>query len=232
MSIDRPKVERICLNFDILTHPLVKRTLQMIHVCCGQTMFVEHVILSPLSDAARTTWMPMNVKRVSWHFQWHQSIKRLSTWDNLARKAISLALGALSPPSDSRRTWLAIMPLVHCMFGNECFRVSRGSRNGDNRYGFSGESLSSSTSSSIDFGDVGSFSSSSDSSTTIRGSSTLTLNAGVNDARRMFVSFLRFAMQIIWSNVSSLSLEVYRDARLKKWNGKCVIFELEHVRSI
>lgn len=35
------------------------------------------------------------------------------TCDNFARNAISLVVGAFSPPSDNRRTWLAIMPLVH-----------------------------------------------------------------------------------------------------------------------
>lgn len=120
---------------------------------------------------------------------WIKSVIAWITWDNFARNAISLALGAFSPPSESRRTWLAIIPLVHWIFGNECLRVSRGSRNGDSKYGLSGDSLSSSTSSSIDRGDVGSFSSSSDSSTTISGSSTLTLNAGVNDALRIFIDF-------------------------------------------
>ena len=64
--------------------------------------------------------------------------------DNVARNACSIGVGPdPSPPrSESLRTWLAVIPLVHGGVGSECLRVSRGSRHGDKRYGLTGESMS------------------------------------------------------------------------------------------
>lgn len=55
--------------------------------------------------------------------------------DNVAKNSASFGDGPEpSPPrSDNRRTWLAVIPSVTCCDGNECFRVSRGSRHGDKR---------------------------------------------------------------------------------------------------
>lgn len=55
--------------------------------------------------------------------------------DSVARKAASRGLGPEpSPPrSESRLTWLAVMPVVHWGVGRECLRVSRGSRHGDSK---------------------------------------------------------------------------------------------------
>lgn len=98
---------------------------------------------------------------------------------NVARNACSRGDGPEpSPPrSERRRTWLAVMPLVHGGVGRECLRVSRGSRHGERRYGFSGESIS-----KLCRGDEvwlisSSFSQFSDSSTTINGSWLLVLGA-------------------------------------------------------
>jgi hypothetical protein len=55
--------------------------------------------------------------------------------ESVARNACSIGDGPEpSPPrSDNLRTWLAVIPLVQGGVGRECFRVSRGSRHGDNR---------------------------------------------------------------------------------------------------
>lgn len=97
----------------------------------------------------------------------------------VARNACSRGDGPEpSPPrSERRRTWLAVIPLVHGGVGRECLRVSRGSRHGERRYGFSGESIS-----KLCRGDEvwlisSSFSQFSDSSTTINGSWLLVLGA-------------------------------------------------------
>lgn len=105
--------------------------------------------------------------------------------DSVARNSASLGDGPEpSPPrSDSRRTWLAVMPSVTCCDGSECLRVSRGSRHGDSRYGFTGESISR-LSRGVDLVlDVDALASSPTtvSSTTIL---QLSLNDGVNDDRR------------------------------------------------
>lgn len=107
--------------------------------------------------------------------------------DNVAKNSASFGLGPEpSPPrSDNRRTWLAVMPSVTCCDGSECFRVSRGSRHGDNRYGLLGESMSK-LSRGVDFILAAANSSSSqlpDSSTTILKPSCW-LNDGVNEERR------------------------------------------------
>lgn len=107
--------------------------------------------------------------------------------DRVAKKAASFGVGPdPSPPrSESRRTWLAVMPSVTCWEGKECFRVSRGSRHGDSRYGLTGESMSR-LSRGVDLVGVGISSSSqlADSSTTIIGSALPWLNDGVNEDRR------------------------------------------------
>lgn len=107
--------------------------------------------------------------------------------DNVARNSASFGLGPLpSPPrSDKRRTWLAVMPSVTCCDGSECFRVSRGSRHGDNKYGLLGESMSKLSRGVDNLLVVAASSSSSlvDSSTTILKPSVV-LNVGVNDERR------------------------------------------------
>lgn len=105
--------------------------------------------------------------------------------DNVAKNSASFGDGPdPSPPrSDNRRTWLAVMPSVTCCDGNECLRVSRGSRHGDNKYGLTGESVSR-LSRGVDFLLVVGTSVSSqlfDSSTTILNPSWL--NDGVNDDR-------------------------------------------------
>lgn len=108
--------------------------------------------------------------------------------DKVARNACSIGVGPdPSPPrSDSLRTWLAVIPLVHGGVGSECLRVSRGSRHGDKRYGFTGESMSKLWRGDDDFLlSLSSFSSCSDSSTTISGSWLLPPN-GENDERRSF----------------------------------------------
>lgn len=98
--------------------------------------------------------------------------------DSVARNSASLGVGPEpSPPrSDSRRTWLAVMPSVTCCVGSECLRVSRASRHGDSRYGLTGESMSS-DSRGVDLRLAcllaGPLRSVPDSSTTITGSPTL-----------------------------------------------------------
>lgn len=117
--------------------------------------------------------------------------------DKVARNACSMGDGPEpSPPrSDNLLTWLAVMPLVQGGVGRECLRVSRGSRHGDSRYGFiDGESISKLCRGDDDFLlSTSSFSSCSDSSTTISGSWLLAPN-GENDERRSFarVSVIEF----------------------------------------
>lgn len=118
---------------------------------------------------------------------------------SVERNSTSFELMLVSPPtSDSRRTWLAVMPSVICSDGSECLRRCIMSGNGHNRYGLTGEPGSdsslfeplptlgsqppvapSSTSSSRG-GCV--------SSTTINGSWVLILNTGVNDERRILAA--------------------------------------------
>lgn len=90
--------------------------------------------------------------------------------ERVAKNAASRGLGPEpSPPrSDSRRTWLAVIPSVTCCEGKECFRVSR---HGVNRYGLTGESMSTlSRGVVLRDGDESSSSKLPDSSTTIIGS--------------------------------------------------------------
>lgn len=107
--------------------------------------------------------------------------------ESVAKNSASLGVGPEpSPPrSDKRRTWLAVIPSVTCCDGNECLRVSRGSRHGDNKYGLTGESTSR-LSRGVDFVDDGEALASSQlivvSSTTILQLSCL--NDGVKDDRR------------------------------------------------
>lgn len=76
------------------------------------------------------------------------------------------------------------MPSVTCCDGNECFLVSRGSRHGESKYGFTGESISRLSRGVDRVLDVDARTSSQlfDSSTTILQLSCL--NDGVNDERR------------------------------------------------
>lgn len=106
--------------------------------------------------------------------------------DSVAKNSASLGDGPdPSPPrSDRRRTWLAVMPSVTCCDGNECLRASRGSRHGESKYGFDGDSVSR-LPRGVDFSlDVDARTSSPlfDSSTTILQLSCM--NDGVNDDRR------------------------------------------------
>lgn len=113
--------------------------------------------------------------------------------ERVARKACSTGVGPLPPRSDKRRTWLAVIPLVQGGVGRECFRVSRGSRQGESKYGLLGESMSKLWRGDADFwlSRSSSFSSCSDSSTTISGSwwrFTVTFPKGEN---AVFLSFAR-----------------------------------------
>lgn len=107
--------------------------------------------------------------------------------DRVAKNSASLGVGPeLSPPcSDSRRTWLAVMPSLTCCEGSECLRVSRASRHGDSRYGLTGESMSRDSRGVDDLTLANSTSSQlADSSTTIIGSWLPWMKEGVKDDRR------------------------------------------------
>lgn len=64
--------------------------------------------------------------------------------ESVARNSTSLLLSALpsEPASDNLLTWLAVIPSVICNDGKECLRRCCKSGNGDNRYGFTGDSAS------------------------------------------------------------------------------------------
>lgn len=113
----------------------------------------------------------------------------LGAWQRVARNSVSRGEGPdPSPPcSESRRTWLAVMPCVTWAVGRECLRVSRGSRHGDNKYGLTGESMSR-LCRGEDLWLLEACSSSSpgpDSSTTMSGSCVALLKGGVKEERRI-----------------------------------------------
>uniref|UniRef100_A0A182J0Q0 Uncharacterized protein n=1 Tax=Anopheles atroparvus TaxID=41427 RepID=A0A182J0Q0_ANOAO len=133
-----------------------------------------------------------------------------------------------SPPrSDSRRTWLAVMPLVHGGVGSECLRVSR---QGDSKYGFSGESMSRLWRWDDWVLASSSFSLFSDSSTTISGSCPPCVNDGVWDDLRIrknvsgkmrwksFISFYRGRYSKEFPTVASVSA---LDACSKRFGSHC-----------